>query len=55
MCAALSGNAAAVRALLQAAPETRDAKDAEGKIAARYAEQSGSAAAVQALSAGNAQ
>ena len=55
MCAALSGNAAAVRALLQAAPGTRDAKDAEGKTAARYAEQSGSAAAVQALSAGNAQ
>ncbi|MDD6813854.1 MAG: ankyrin repeat domain-containing protein [Akkermansia muciniphila] len=55
MCAALSGNAAAVRALLQAAPETRDAKDAEGKTAARYAEQSGSAAAVQALSAGNEQ
>ena len=55
MCAALSGNEAVVRALLQAAPGTKDAKDAAGRTAAWYAEQSGNAAAVKAVSSGNAQ
>ncbi|MGN1308388.1 MAG: ankyrin repeat domain-containing protein [Akkermansia sp.] len=55
MGAALSGSAEVVSALLKAAPALRDAKDAAGKTADWYAEQSGSSEAVRALAGGNAQ